>query len=104
MTQSEILCCPPTESLRLGHCFGHIHRLGRKCSSLLGCASLDPLQRANGARPAYSWRHGQFGELVLVKVLNFHTALQHAFIFRLLETLSVSVVKHSMPVLLSVSS
>jgi len=48
---------------------------------------------------------GHIWELVLVKVLNlFHTALQYAFIFGLLRKLSVSIVKHSMPVLLAVSS
>ena len=42
---------------------------------------LAPLQRANGAHPAYSWRHGQIWGLELIRVLNlFHAALQCALI------------------------
>src|SRR6218665_3063389 len=49
---------------------------------------------ANRAHAAYSWRHGQIWELLLVKVLNlFYTASQCAFISWLLRKLSVSVVK-----------
>src|SRR6218665_2986363 len=31
MTQSEILCCPPTDKIKLGHCYLH----GQRCSSFI---------------------------------------------------------------------
>jgi len=49
---------------------------------------------ANRAHAAYSRRHGQIWELLLVKVLNLlYTASQCAFISGLLGKLAVSVVK-----------
>ena len=100
MTQSEILCCPST-------CFGPVYwwlviRGQGSAHHSFRCAPLASLKRSIGAHPAYSWRHGQIWDLVLVKVLNLvHTALQWAFIPGLLRKLSVYVVKYSMSVIIS---